>query len=223
MKIKNVIFDVDGVLLISTEVGMAALTKAANHYRLPLPNFSFLKKNWGKNLETELLPICKRSLGWREGSVELVLKKFLEISEDTTYHLPEGLVPALEILSKDFTLGIATNRNLESMKKRFEQSGLDFSFFKYFNDIQKHKFTKPDPRIFNFLWEYGCLPEETIFVGDTIAYDLAAARNNFPAIKFVGITSVLHDAEEFENAGVPRNMILDNPSKLPGLLIKSQN
>ncbi|HNX11284.1 MAG TPA: HAD-IA family hydrolase [bacterium] len=215
--IENIIFDVDGVIFLSTEVGLINFTRAVNDFGLKPPPRYFLKEHWGKIMEKEIIPLSARFMNWPVFSIDKLADEFYRLCQEEIFPIPAGLPEAFKTLAGNHRLGIATNRRPERLHYHFQRLGLDISLFSHIvtpaNGIQK-----PDPRVFNSFWQNGWHPETTLYVGDTIACDLKAARHHSPPLQFVGITSLLHDLEDFMDAGVPRRMILDNPAKLVNLL-----
>jgi len=219
MKKKNVIFDVDGVLLWSVEIGINTLIKAISICELKEPSFNDLRLMWGFRLKEELIPILSAKLDWPIGSEERVANLFLDLSNDITYPRQPGLIKSLESLVKHgYQLGVATNRDMKSLVWRFEQQGIKAGFFRHIQ-TPDGGFGKPDPRVFHHFWySLGFNPQETLYVGDSIAHDLLASLKNDPPLAFVGITSGLHTRDEFIQAGVPKTHIFNNMMELSAML-----
>ncbi len=219
MKEKNLfIFDFDGVLTFSTQIGFQSLQAAAKQHKLNVPSDEQLKFHWGKSLEKEMFPVLSQELNWPHFKLQDLLQSFLEISTLQIYPLAPCLLQLLETLQfhkKD--LAIVTNRDFNSLLFRSHQSGLDLKFFK---DIvyPTNGLTKPNPEIFDHFWLKGYQPEDAVFIGDSINYDLAAANNHRPNLDFIAITSGLHSLQEFLEAGVPEHLILDSPGQIINLL-----
>ncbi|MCX6795701.1 MAG: HAD-IA family hydrolase [Candidatus Falkowbacteria bacterium] len=219
MEIKFLIFDVDGVLIRSTEVGFDCMFETAKKLGLQMPNQDFLKKHWGKILETELFPACFEELGWDTSiGISLVIDTYLEIAAQKRYPPIAGLKESLKWLSDNYLLGIASNRDQRTMKIRLAEANIDEGLFSLRRRPEGLVYSKPDPRVFNCFWEQGCVPENTLFVGDTIDYDWMAVKNHQPRFHFVGVTSILHSRTDFITAGVPESMVIDSPAELPDLL-----
>ncbi|MCF7860105.1 hypothetical protein K9M09_00590, partial [Patescibacteria group bacterium] len=85
MKKKNVIFDADGVLLVSTEAGINTLLKAISMCGLKGPSFDQLRLMWGHRLEAELMPLLSEKFSWPIGAQKQVIELFLDLSNDVVY------------------------------------------------------------------------------------------------------------------------------------------
>ncbi|MDD2680943.1 MAG: HAD family hydrolase [Patescibacteria group bacterium] len=221
MKKKNVIFDVDGVLLWSTMVGINTLIKAISMCGLRQPSFDELRLMWGYRLEAELIPLLAKKLNWPDGSNQKVINLFLDLSYDVTYDHQPGLIKSLEsLVERGYQLGIVTNRDAEGLIWRLEQQGISMDLFRHIQTPDKG-FSKPDPRAFHYFWQnLNFKPDETLYVGDSIAHDLEVARRHDPTLSFAGITSGLHTYSEFVQAGVSKACIFKNVLGLTAILPK---
>jgi HAD superfamily hydrolase (TIGR01549 family) len=199
---KDFIFDVDGVLLISTNIGIASLIEAARQAGVNLPTFKMVKDLWGHGLEISLVPILANSLDWPLNKDSEVIERFYKISYAQKYPAQAGLADNLERMSRDRRLGIITNRDSASLEYRLFEQGIDMNIFTHIHTPELGV-RKPDPRVFDHFWNgAGFKPENTIFVGDSIEHDLVAARTHNPQISFAAITSGLHGMGDFMRAGV---------------------
>lgn len=211
MKKKNVIFDVDGVLLWSTKLGISILIRAIGVCGLKKPSFDELRLLWGCKLETELIPSLSQKLNWEEGVEAQVVKLFLDLSNLVPYPFQPGLAECLEdLIRRDYQLGIVTNRDLSSLLKRLNQQGIGIDLFRHVQ-APDNGFSKPDPRVFYPFWnKFQFNKEETIYVGDSIRYDFNLVAQNYPELAFVAIASGLHTRKEFLEVGVPDTHIFNN-------------
>jgi len=218
-KIINVIFDADGVLLVSTEAGINTLLKAISICELKGPNFDQLRLIWGCRLETELIPLLSKKYSWPIGSEKQVIDLFLDLSNDVNYPSQPKLAKLLEsLVDNGYQLGVATNRDAKGLIWRFSQHGIKTNLFKHVQ-TPEGGFSKPDPRVFHHFWyALNFNPGETLYVGDSIAHDLEVTRRSSPLLSFAGITSGLHTREEFIGVGVPKTHIFDNVVNLITML-----
>lgn len=215
---KNVIFDADGVLLLSTKVGINTLLKAITTCGLNAPSFEDVRKIWGHRLESELIPLIAKQCSWPDGNVKKVAETFLSLSDSTVYPRQAKLVETLEFLSDRYRLGIASNRDSYSLSWRLRQHGIDEKLFHHIQTADEG-ISKPDPRIFEKFWNGGGFdPLQTLYIGDSIAHDLEAARRHNPPLKFLAITSGLHSMGEFVRAGVKVTHIFKSVVEIPEAL-----
>lgn len=216
---KNLIFDADGVLLLSTKVGINTLLKAITTCGLNAPSFEDVRRIWGRRLESELIPLISQQCSWPEGNVKKVAETFLSLADSTVYPQQAKLVETLEFLSGRYRLGIASNRDSHSLSWRLRQHGIDEKLFHHIQTADSGV-SKPDPRIFEKFWNgVGFNPLETLYIGDSIEHDLEAARRHDPPLSFVAITSGLHSMGEFIRAGVKVTHIFKSVIELPEALI----
>ncbi len=199
---KDIIFDADGVILLSTEIGINSLIEAAKICRLRVPSIKQVKVLWGHHLESEMIPALKKELDWPENSEPLILNAFHDISLKCKYPEQKTLADKLLAMSKRCKLGIASNRDIQSLVFRLEEQGIDPALFSHIQTADAGV-SKPDPRVFSSFWNgAGFRPNRTVFIGDSITYDLAAAKAHQPELAFAAITSGMHSFGEFMRAGV---------------------
>lgn len=207
---KDFIFDLDGPLLDSISVGINSLIKAAQVAGVKRPTFRMIQALWGHNFEHSLIPILAEELNWPLKKDREVIEHFYQISCAQKYPVQPGLSDDLKRLSTICKLGIATNRDRASLEYRLKEQGIDINIFTHIHTPELGV-CKPDPAVFNYFWNgAGFKPENTIFIGDSIEHDLAAAKNHQPSIKFVAILSGLHSTAEFVRSGVKLSCIFKN-------------
>ncbi|MDD3285100.1 MAG: HAD family hydrolase [Patescibacteria group bacterium] len=216
--VKNIIFDADGVLLLSTEVGINTLLEAIVSCGLKKPSYNEVRKIWGRRLEKELIPLIAKQCSWPDDNIKKVTDSFLSLSDFTVYPQQPRLVETLEFLAKRYQLGIASNRDAKSLGHRLHQQGINQSLFSHIQTADAG-ISKPDPKIFDKFWNgVGFDPNQTLYIGDSIEHDLAAARNHNPPLAFAAITSGLHSTGEFVRAGVKVTHIFKSVIELPDML-----
>lgn len=216
--VKQIIFDADGVLLLSTEAGINCLIRAINLLDLPSPSFEEVKKIWGKRLEAELIPSLAESLSWPKGSVQSLKNLFLDLSNEIVYPNQPDLVPALEFLASRYKLGIASNRDAKSLFWRLSQQLIDIKLFSHIETADSG-ISKPDPRFFKPFWNGpGFQPESTLYVGDSVSHDLGAALAHKPPLSFVAIASDKKSFNDFIEAGLSVSRIFKRVAHIPGMI-----
>lgn len=199
---RDIILDVDGVLILSTKIGINSLITAIQSCNLNMPSVNQIKCLWGHHLETELLPALAKELKWPKNSELNVLESFYEVTLKIKYPKQENLSSQLRAISKRCKLGIATNRDLDSLIFRLEQHEIDPGIFSHIQTAGS-SISKPDPRFFDSFWNgAGFKPERVVFIGDSITYDLGVAKAHQPELRFAAITSGMHSFGEFLKAGV---------------------
>ncbi len=207
------IFDYDGVLVFSVNITFQCIIEAARKIGVALPGFSLLRACWGKNFNKDLFPKLAKELNWTYVQKDYVMEVFLENNKNLDYPLPDSINDFLKKAKEKKDLAILSNRDLKSLIVSANKLGLDLGVFKRIVCPQNALF-KPDPEVFKVFWQEGYKPEQSLFVGDSIKFDLKAAQSHFPAINFVAISSGLHEKSEFIKAGVEKELILESPVEM---------
>jgi HAD superfamily hydrolase (TIGR01549 family) len=103
-------------------------------------------------------------------------RKFARIREDSLA-LYEDVEDLFENLTGKFKLGLLTNGPSNLQRRKIDVLGID----RWFDEIivsGEHDLAKPDPRIFYIaLEELNSDPEQTIYVGNSLEYDVLGANN----------------------------------------------
>jgi len=151
-----------------------------------------------------------RGLGFRDDAlVDRITTRFLE---DATETLRQNM-SLLSALSRSYRLGIVSNfyGNLATV---CEECGIH-EFFSVLIDSAQVGCRKPDPRIFQMAVNaLGVTPADAVFVGDSLARDMAGARAvGMPHIRLVAATS--QDRE----ACCPGDTVVDSLKDLEELLL----
>lgn len=151
-----------------------------------------------------------RGLGLRDDAlVDRITTRFLE---DATETLRQNM-SLLSALSRRYRLGIVSNfyGNLATV---CEECGIR-EFFSILIDSGQVGCRKPDPRIFQMAADaLGVTPADAVFVGDSLARDMAGARAvGMPHIRLVAATS--QDRESC----CPGDTVVDSLKELEELLL----
>jgi len=216
--VKQIIFDADGVLLLSTESGINCLIKAISISGLSTPSFNDIKKIWGQRLEAELIPNLAKTFNWPKGGAENVIDLFLDLSNDLIYPEQPDLIPALEFLAKRYKLGIASNRDIKSLSFRLEQQGINKKLFSHIQTAD-NGISKPNPKFFQPFWNGpGFSPEHTLYIGDNVLQDLGVALAHEPPLSFAAIASDSDSVNQFISAGLSVERIFKRVAHIPGMI-----
>ncbi len=164
--IKGVLFDIDGVLLGSFESGLLFFGDVLAHMGHPRPTRERYKKAFHLPLELALKHMAKSDLTEE-------LERLHEIVEKVSYRTellsePLHMRETLDILFKQYKLGIVTSRNNQGLTKRY------FPFAhteKYFpvrvtrEDVTHYK-PHPEPLLLAAK-RLGLKPSECVYIGDS--------------------------------------------------------
>ncbi|HCE68638.1 MAG: hypothetical protein A2X82_18485 [Geobacteraceae bacterium GWC2_55_20] len=183
MKLKSVLFDLDGTLVDSLE----DLTDAVNHVRLefalPLLAPSSVRKMVGKgalNLMHQALPDRTRA------EIDHALRQFLDYNEQhiaDKSRLYPGVVEVLaELRRRGIRLAIISNKNEALSRLILKALEID-DYFESVSGGDTFPEIKPSPLpLLRVIEQQGLLPQECIMVGDSI--------NDIRAGNLAGIATV---------------------------------
>jgi 2-hydroxy-3-keto-5-methylthiopentenyl-1-phosphate phosphatase len=165
-QIHGVIFDLDGTLIEAYEAIYLGLKEALQHFGREIFPLSDLKKYLKVDLEATLNQFFSPEEVLK--GIPIMRRKYEEVYLDKTHFL-DGAREVLELLhSKGILMGVASNK-----LGRFSRGGLRHlgasDYFKSVIGAGDVPRNKPFPDMIHVvLREMGLLPEEVVFVGDTL-------------------------------------------------------
>lgn len=168
-----ILFDLDGTLIDHFSAIHRSVVFAQQKLSLPESDYAKVRATVGGSVPITLGKLCG------EEHVEAALPHFKAHFEEIMYDDVEALPGSdwllKELHSKDYKLGVFTNKLEDHSVAILEHLGLA----KYLNEIigtgHGHGYRKPDPRFtMEALERMGCSSDEAIMVGDS-PYDFAAA------------------------------------------------
>jgi pyrophosphatase PpaX len=191
MKIKALIFDVDGTLIDNTDALVIAWQKFADAHKLKKPSQSRVRALLGIpyiEIAKKLWPGLK---GWNH------IKEFrYVVAQERGKMKPIARNSFFISLRKKYKLGIVSSAHLRSIKHYSEFSLRHFSVVITSDRIRRHK---PDPYpIILACKQLGVSPKEVLYFGDT-KYDFLAAKR--AGANFVGVLSGANSAQGFKRLG----------------------
>lgn len=145
---------------------------------------------------------------YREKEILELGRRFARIREESLSLYP-GVPELFKRLSGKFKLGLLTNGPSNLQRRKIEVLGIE----NWFDEIivsGEHGLAKPDPRIFYIAMnELDCGPEETIYVGNSLKYDVLGANN-------AGIPVIWKKEGEEDNEveGARPSMVIDELQEL---------
>lgn len=209
MKIKAVLFDIDGTL-IPLDVGLYTTIKAAKLLGLKPPSKKYMVRETFGYTSAEYFPKLFPGKG-------KLTKKFIELKYKSYYE--KGAVKPFKdtvkvltsLKKKGYKIGIVSTNS-----KRFARFILDKICVPYDTlislDDVKHRKPSPEP-VLKACKKLGIKPEEAVFVGDQ-AFDMQAGKS--AGVLTIGITTGRNKKSELLRAGAD-NMI-DSLTELLSLL-----
>jgi len=211
MKVRSVIFDLDGTLLNTLEMIKVCNNEVFKKHGFPertLVEYRGFVGDGMKNLLKRALPA-----GTSDEIIEQLVPEIIEI-----YHkkgadmIPpyEGINEMLNALvEKDVKISILTNKE-HSYAQLNVKSALSKHHFETVIGERKGKLIKPDPSgVFEIAQITGIPLAETVFVGDMTA-DILTGKN--AGVFAVGCLWGFGDKKDLENAGA--DMLIEHPLEL---------
>ena len=175
------IFDCDGVMFDTEKTNMAYYNRILDHFGMPPmtpdqfayihmhtvhASLDYLFKDAGMRREADQV---------RQNLNYLSLIQLMEMEPD--------LEPLLKKLRPDYKTAVATNRS-DTMNRVLEEHGLEgyFDMVVSASDVARPK-PYPDP-LLKILAHFKVLPEEAVYVGDSLVDEQAAAGAGIPLIAY---------------------------------------
>lgn len=220
MKIKLVIFDLDGTLLDSVE-DMAASTNFALQ-QMGYPTHPVSSYNWF--VGNGIARLFERALPEGEASAENLARMRACFTARYQNHMTDATRPyagVSELLSelhqKGLKLAVASNKYHAATEQLVAHYFPNLPFVAVIGH-QKGKATKPDPSIVQEILEKSGIPaENTVFVGDS-GVDMQTAINSQTIA--CGVSWGLRPRSELESYNPP--FLVDTAAQLREVLLKQQ-
>ena len=214
------IFDLDGTLLDTTGIGFRKVNLNLERLGLSPVSQDFLRSHWGKCAKDLFKIVCEK-VGASEEQFEDFCRHDKTMMQE--YFIDPNLMPALiRLQASGAVLGMLTSRTAESVARLATRVELDLQIFDFLQTKDDHDWQKPDGRVFDPLLDWataeGIEPEEIVYFGDTVNYDLAATRDARIPISFIAVASGVNTREEFSAQGLRPCMIIDGCEDLPSYL-----
>ena len=186
-KIKNIIFDLGGVILDIDEsivykelekMGISTLELAHSK------EFMEIMSRFDTGIYTA--PTFRKKTKALLGLEKMTDQKFDAIWNSTLLDIPRERIEAIEKVKKHYKIFLMSNSNvihydlyIRDLQLRFGYNEFDELFNKSYFSFAEH-LEKPDPRFFELILDHeGLLPEETLFIDDS--------KKNIEAAQALGI------------------------------------
>ena len=211
-KIKNIIFDLGGVILdIDENVVYKELEKLGiDVHELPhSKEFMSVMSKFDMGIYTAAT--FRKRIKSLLGQEKMTDQKFDTIWNAMLLDIPHERIEAIEQIKKHYKIFLMSNTNeihydlyVRDLQLRFGYKEFDALFDKSYFSFAEH-LEKPDPRFFELILDHeGLLPDETLFIDDT--------EKNIKVAKSLGINTYHIRRDElvrnlFEN-GVLKNGVI---------------
>ncbi len=165
--------------------------------------------NWqGSGFRTRIfLELLQDDEDFAKTGIVKLGEKFTTIRENALTLFPE-VSSVFERLRDRFKLGLLTNGPSSLQRAKIEKLGIE-SWFDSIIVSGDHELVKPDPRIFEIALEkLGSTRENTIYVGNSLKYDVLGANNaELPVVW-------REDGEEEETEGAVPDLVINDLTEL---------
>ncbi len=213
--IKVVILDVDGVIIDSFKAALNRHCEIAKKLGLTPPSLQIFRQHFGKEWKQDFLNALASELNWPAGGVDKFIEEYIKDYHNFNYPpMPKAKEVLTALSQQGIKLAIISNRQWATLNLRLNRAGINQNLFFLILTPENLKFRKPDPRVFDHLLrklkQKNITTTQVVYVGDTVTYDLAAAKNHTPPLHFIGITSGAATKEEFLQAGLEEKFIISS-------------
>ena len=212
-KIKNIIFDLGGVILdIDENVVYKELEKLGIDISKLAHSKEFMEIMSKFDTGIYTASTFRKKIKQFIGQEKMTDQKFDSIWNAMLLDIPRERIEAIEKVKKHYKIFLMSNSNVihydlyvRDLQLRFGYNEFDELFNKSYFSFAEH-LEKPDPRFFELILDHeGLLPEETLFIDDT--------AENIETAKSLGINTYHIRRDElvrnlFEN-GVLKDGIVD--------------
>ncbi len=215
MKLKGIIFDLDGTLLDTLDDLTDAVNTVMQEYKYPVHDRAAVRSFVGSGLRS----LMERSLPGSERSVETIDRCFGEMMTVYRKNYKDKSVPyagineMLEQLSAmDLPMAVFSNKAHE-LTVGLVEAKLPFNFVAV-QGMTTEELKKPNPKVALQLAETMKLkPEECLYVGDSDT-DMITATN--AGMFALGVTWGFRDREDLLRSGAQK--LIDTPRELLSIL-----
>jgi phosphoglycolate phosphatase len=218
MKIKAVLFDLDGTLLntlddIADSANYALETEGYPPH--PVSAYRYFVGQGVDNLVKNIVPETERTPDHLASLKKIYSERYAKHSMDKTRPY-DGVAAAVEELKKTpVKLAVISNKPEDGTKAAIAAAFAP-GLFDVIAGGKEGVPLKPDPAaVYNILDEFGVSPAETMFVGDTVV-DIATAKN--AGCVFVGVSWGFRPEEISASSGGGAGYAIDSPSELVNLV-----
>jgi phosphoglycolate phosphatase len=214
MKIKNILFDLDGTLTDPAEGIIKCYQYSLGRLNKQCPPPEELAAFIGPPIRATFAAALQSSdTSLIEQAVSLYRERFSTIGlfENKVY---EGVPKMLEELqTRGYKLFVATSKPEVFAERVLSHFSLDSYFIKVHGNELNGRLDDKAELVSELLTQYRLRPEESVMVGDR-RHDIAAAKGN--RMSSIGVTYGYGSEEELVEAGADR--ICHNPAELVSLI-----
>jgi len=213
--IRLIIFDLDGVLLDSSDAIVITFNKVLENHSLPKKSSKFVKSMIGMHLY-DMFKRVDPNLDKK--NLKILFNEYVEAFPNICLPYCRLLPHAKEVLKfyhGKKKISLATTKNAEVTRIILKELGV-LQYFDLIMGFYEVSNQKPNPEIINkTLNKLKIKPENAVMVGDT-TLDIEAGKN--AGVYTIGITTGTHSREELESA--KPDYIVDNLNQIKRIIEK---
>ena len=174
-KIKNIIFDLGGVILdIDENLVYKELEKMGINISELAHSKEFMDIFSKFDIGVYTAPTFRKKIKALLGQEKMTDQRFDAIWNSMLLDIPRERIEAIEKVKKHYKIFLMSNSNVihydlyvRDLQLRFGYNEFDELFNKSYFSFAEH-LEKPDPRFFELILDHeGLIPEETLFIDDT--------------------------------------------------------
>ena len=174
-KIKNIIFDLGGVILdIDENIVYKELEKMGINISELAHSKEFMDIFSKFDIGVYTAPTFRKKIKALLGQEKMTDQRFDAIWNSMLLDIPRERIEAIEKVKKHYKIFLMSNSNVihydlyvRDLQLRFGYNEFDELFNKSYFSFAEH-LEKPDPRFFELILDHeGLIPEETLFIDDT--------------------------------------------------------
>lgn len=191
MKIRAILFDLDGTLIDQFEAIYKAFSKTLSIMGFPLPSYQEVKRAVGGSSDSTMQKLIGKE---RAEEAVQILRPIFEKEMLNGLKILPGVLEGLDSLNqRGIICAVLTNKYGPHARTTCQHLGID-QFLKFTIGANDTKWKKPDRRLTNYaLSQIGFKADQMVYIGDS-PYDYETARN--AGLKSYLVSTGTHSYEE---------------------------
>jgi len=191
MKIRAILFDLDGTLIDQFEAIYQAFSETLLIMGFPSPSYEEVKRAVGGASDSTMQKLIGKERA--EEAVQILRPIFEKVMLNGVEVLPGVLEGLASLCQRDLVCGVLTNKHGPHARTTCQHLKID-QFLKFTIGANDTKWKKPDRHLTNHaLSQIGFNSDQTVYVGDS-PYDYETARN--AGLKSYLVSTGTHSHEE---------------------------
>ena len=208
MRIKTILFDLDGTILNSINTIYKSTYKSVKELNLPPLKRRQIKENIHTSLETAFKEVYPDHCHKLEEAKKSFFRNYLRFFKKSTKEIPGSISAIKKLKGKGIKIAIVTTRTKVLAKRVIKHFRIPHDVLVTCEDTTR---IRPDPEpLKKAMNELKTKPSETIYVGDT-PQDIKQGKN--ANVITIGVTSGLYSRQEL--AQEKPDFLIGDVSEIP--------